>query len=31
MTTSFSANGIWDIEPALLRMGEGHYARYRET
>jgi hypothetical protein len=30
MSASLSGNGIWDIEPALLRMGEGHYARYRD-
>lgn len=29
-TQSFSI-GIWDIEPALARMGEGHYDRYRDT
>lgn len=31
MSASLSGNGIWDIESALLRMGEGHYARYRDT
>lgn len=30
MAASLSGNGIWDIEPALLRMGEGHYTRYRD-
>lgn len=31
MATRLSANGVWDIEPALTRMGEGHYDRYRDT
>ncbi|MBL7648730.1 MAG: hypothetical protein JNK74_21345 [Candidatus Hydrogenedentes bacterium] len=31
MGTCFSANDVWDIEPALLRMGEGHYTRFRDT
>ncbi len=31
MAANLSGNGIWDIEPALLRMGEGHYTRYRDV